>query len=325
MIKDVLKPLLPEELEGFELCSAEYPEYGTGITVILARNGAVTGADIRGGAPASRENGLLNPLASNNAVHAVVLAGSSAYGLSASDGVMKYLEEQNIGFPTDYGVVPIVCSSCLFDLGFISGTGRADSALGYKACAEPQPFREGNYGAGCGATVGKILGAPYCMKSGIGFKGYRLGDLWVAAVVAVNAAGDIYDPDTNQKLAGMYDRENKRFLDAEEALYRIAGGTIDLFNQNTTIGAVLTNGKFDKTELTKIAGMAHDGFARAIRLVHTQFDGDTIYAMSTASVPADINTAGTLAARAMAEAIASAVLHAEDAGGLPANRSVTGR
>lgn len=322
MLEDVLKPITPEELEGFELCSLSEPEIGSGLTVILARKGAVTGIDIRGGAPASRESGLLNPLAANDAVHAVVLAGSSAFGLDAASGVMDYLKRQNIGFPTGFGVVPIVCSSCLFDLSFKSSTEHISSTHGALACEKPEPFREGNYGAGCGATVGKVLGAPYCMKSGLGFKGYRLGDLWVAAVVAVNAAGDIYDPDTNEKLAGMYDREKKCFIDAEEALYRIAGGTVDLFNQNTTIGAILTNGKFNKTELTKIAGMAHDGFARAIRPVHTQFDGDSIYAMSTAAVPADLNAAGTLAARAMAEAIASAVRHAEEDGGLPAYNSI---
>lgn len=318
----VLKEIFPEDLPGFSIRQAQLPDAGTGVTVILAEKGAVTGVDIRGGAPASRENGLLNPLAANDGVHAVVLSGSSAFGLDTAAGVMQYLEEKEIGFPTDYGVVPIVCASCLFDLGFKSSSVRADRALGYAACQSEEPFREGNFGAGCGATVGKVLGAPYAMKSGIGFKGYRCGNLLMAAIVAVNAAGDIYDPHTNRKLAGIYDRNKKQFTDAEEALYRIAGGSVDLFNQNTTIGAVLTNGQFSKTELTKIAGMAHDGFARSIRPVHTQFDGDTVYAMSTCDVRADVSTAGTLAARCMAEAIASAVLHAEDDGGLLCAKSL---
>ncbi len=306
-----------DEFEGFKVGNAEYTEAGTGCTVILAEQGAVTGIDIRGGAPASRESGLLNPLAANDAVHAVILSGSSAFGLHTADGAMRYLEEKGIGFPTGYGIVPIVCTSCLFDLGVGTNEKRADDALAYQACLNAPNFKEGNYGAGCGATVGKVLGADYCMKSGIGFKAYRCGALKVAAIVAVNAAGDVYDPHNGAKTAGMYDRVRGEWLDAEEALYSLSAGDIDLFNQNTTIGVILTNGKFNKTELTKIAGMAHDGYARSIRPVHTQFDGDSIYAMSSSAVKADINTAGTLAARCMAEAIVSACTHAEAAYGLP--------
>ena len=294
------------EIEGFRFGNAEYAKSATGCTVILADPGAVTGVDIRGGAPASRESGLLNPLADNSSVNAILLSGGSAFGLSAADGVMKYLEERNIGFPTDAGVVPIVCASCLFDLGLVDGKVRPDSALGYQAClnAEKGIFQDGSYGAGCGATVGKILGPASMMKAGLGTYAVQVGDLKVGAVVAVNAVGDIYDPD-GKKIAGIYDPKTGEFVDAVEAMVKTMQA-VNLFRQNTTIAAVVTNAKLNKTALTKVAGMAHDGFARAIRPVHTMFDGDTVYAMSSGSVPSDINTVGVLAAEVMARAIARA-------------------
>ncbi len=307
-----------DAFDGFRVGNAEYTESGTGCTVILAEKGAVTGIDIRGGAPASRESGLLNPLAANNGVHAVILSGSSAFGLQTAEGAVRWLEERNIGFPTGFGVVPIVCASCLFDLGAGTSEQRADADLAYEACVHAGNFREGNYGAGCGATVGKVLGGQYAMKSGIGYKGYQCGGLKVGAIVAVNAVGDVYDPDTHRKTAGMYDRDAKTWLSAEEAIYGLCAEKPDLFQKNTTIGVILTNGSFNKTELTKIAGMAHDGYARSIVPVHTQFDGDSIYAMSSGGVSADLNAAGTLAARCMAEAIVSACTHANSAYGFPA-------
>ena len=306
-------------ISGYRLGNAEYADAATGCTVILADEKTVCGCDIRGGAPATRENALLNPLAANDSVNAVVLSGGSAFGLDASSGVMKYLEERDIGFPTAFGKVPIVVSSCLFDLGIGSAKIRPDAALGYQACVnaeDPSLFKEGSYGAGCGATVGKILGPSYVMKSGLGCYAVQLGELQIGAIVAVNAAGDIYDEHNGQTLAGIYDREKNEFLNAPECLYALSTNP-DLFNTNTTIGAIITNGDFDKTQLAKIAGMAHNGFARAIRPVHTMFDGDSIYVMANGKVKADINTAGSLAADVMAEAIRRASVNHGNSYGLP--------
>lgn len=291
------------DVEGFHIGSAENLEAATGCTVILTDGGAVCGIDVRGGAPASREAALLNPLAANDSVNAVLLSGGSAFGLNAAAGIMKYLEERNIGFPTANGVVPIVCASCLFDLGVGRSDIRPDAEMGYQAClnAETNAFREGSYGAGCGASIGKVKGPQYAMKSGQAVYALRLGELMVGAIVAVNAVGDIHDPETGRKAAGIIDPGNREFISAEEALFDLLA--LDLFHQNTTIGAVITNADLNKTELTKVAGMVHDAYARCIRPVHTMFDGDTVYALSSRKVKADINIVGTLAAMAMEKAI----------------------
>lgn len=347
---EVLREIPITSIEGVKIGHAQDQEAATGCTVILCPEGAVTGVDVRGGAPASRELALLDPLADNSGVHAVLLSGGSAFGLDAAGGVMAYLEERSVGFPVGCTVVPIVCASCLFDLQVGSHRVRPDRAMGYAACLDAErnapgrenldaernaPGREnmdaernapgqGNVGAGTGATVGKLMGMAGMMKSGIGMYAVQLGDLQLGAVVAVNAVGDVYDAATNRKLAGLLDPETGRFLDSEEAYYRqyVRDGVKNLFTGNTTIGAVITNGAFTKTQLTKIAGMAHDGYARSIRPVHTTADGDTIYAMSTGKVRADLNVAGTLAARAVAEAVKRAVLCAEGAYGLKAARDM---
>lgn len=311
----VLKKIQIEDIEGFRIGQAEYKEAATGVTVILTDKAACTGIDIRGGGPASRESGLLNPLAANDAVNAVVLSGGSAFGLASAEGVVQYLEERGIGFETGCGVVPIVCASCLFDLELIRADIRPDKELGYQACLNAPNFRQGNYGCGTGATVGKPAGPQYMMKSGIGAAAYQCGELKVGAIVGVNAMGDIYNPYTGKKIAGMLDENGTMNASSEETLYAMQ---LNPFTgtTNTTIGAVLTNGDFNKTELTKIAGMAHDGYARAINPVHTMYDGDSIYAMSTRTTKADINVVGSLAAKAMAEAIVNAVMNAESAYGL---------
>ena len=300
-----MKEISITDIEGFRFGNAEYEEHATGCTVILSDNGAVCGIDIRGGAPASRESGLLNPLADNSRVDAVVLSGGSAFGLSSADGVMRWLEEHDQGFPTDNGVVPIVCASCLFDLSLVDSKVRPDSSLGYQACenAVNSIFQEGSYGAGCGATIGKAMGMSHAMKSGLGTYAVKIGKLKVGAIVALNAVGDVYENGT--KIAGMKDPLTKKFLDSETVLVE-AMQAANLFRKNTTIGAIVTNADLNKTALTKVAGMAHDGFARAIRPVHTQFDGDTIYAISSGGVKSDINTVGILAAIAMEKAIVKA-------------------
>jgi len=303
------------DIEGFSIGNAEYES--SGCTVILMDPPCPAGLDVRGGGPASRESALLNPLAANDAVNAVLLSGGSAFGLAAADGVMNYLEERNIGFPTDYGPVPIVCTSCLFDLPVGDRHVRPDAALGYQACMNAGNFREGNHGAGTGASCGKLGGIETAMKSGIGAFAVQVGSLKVGAVVAANPLGNITDPDDGTIIAGMRGPDGT-FVDEEDIF--IAGAdssSVYSFQKNTTIAAVLTNGIFTKTELTKIAGMAHNGYARAIRPVHTMFDGDSIYAVSSGKVRTDINAVGVLASLVTARAIVRAARHAESAFGLP--------
>ena len=308
----MMKEIDLKALPNIKIANVTDAQHATGVTVFLTDHGAVTGLDVRGGAPASRESALLNPLAANDRVDAVVLAGGSAFGLDAASGVMQFLEERHQGWPVAEGVVPIVCASCLYDLEVVDSRIRPTAKDGYLACSLAGNYQDGNYGAGTGATVGKILGPEHMMKAGIGSFALQEGDLMVAAVVAVNAAGNVVDP-RNQPLAGVRDEHN-HILDAEEALSHalLTSGT------NTTIGVILTNGAFDKTELTKIAGMGHDGMARAIRPVHTMYDGDSLYAMSLDTVKADINAAGTMAAIAVERAIQNAVTHCESAYGIPA-------
>ncbi len=308
MNESILKNISVTDIEGYRIGQDEYADAATGCTVILPINGAVTGVDIRGGGPASRESALLNPLAANDCVNAVLLSGGSAFGLNASAGVVQYLEERNIGFPTDSGVVPIVTASCLFDLELKNAHVRPDAKLGYQVClnAEKGNYRDGSYGAGCGATCGKIFGSAHMMKSGIGSAAFSCGELKVGAVVAVNCSGDVFDWKTGQRLAGCLNYDSDTFMNAEEGLYRMQNNT-DLFHTNTTIGAIITNAAFNKTQLTKIAGMAHDGMARSINPVHTEYDGDSLYAMTNGNVKADLNVVGTLSAKAVSEAISNAV------------------
>lgn len=309
------------DIAGFAIGNAELKEAATGVTVILADNGAVTGCDVRGGAPASRENALLNPLAANNSVNAVVLSGGSAFGLASAEGVVKYLEERKQGFPTLAGVVPIVTASCIFDLAIGRSDIRPDAELGYQAClnAEKSHYQDGNFGCGAGATCGKLAGGQYAMKSGIGSCAYRCGNLEVGAAVAVNCAGDVYEK--GKIIAGALDKNS--FLNCERVLYEMQSKTDP--GMNTTIGCIITNAKLDKTALTKVCGMGHDGMARAICPVHTMYDGDTLYAMASGKVSADLNIVGTLAARCVEEAIHNAVKKAEPAYGLPGLRTISYR
>ena len=263
------------------------------------------GLDVRGGGPASRESELLHPLAAAQAIHAIVLAGGSAFGLDAAGGVMQYLEEHDIGFDVGVTKVPLVCQADLFDLTVADAHIHPDAKMAYQACinAECGNYQDGNYGAGTGATVGKLLGMSQCMKSGIGSYAVQVGPLQVGAVVAVNALGDIYDSETDRKVAGLLANDGKTFLDSELLTLQNIDVKENKFVGNTTIGVVFTNAQFDKSQLCKIAGMAHDGYARAIRPVHTSADGDSIYAVSLGDVAADQDVVGALGARVMAKAI----------------------
>ena len=303
----------------------ENAEAGTGCTVFISRDGMPAGLDVRGGGPASRESELLDPLAAASGIHAIVLSGGSAYGLGAADGVMKYLEEKDIGYDTGVAKVPLVAQSDLFDLSVGDGSVRPDADMGYEAARtamESPNYKDGNYGAGCGATVGKIAGMDTCMKTGIGSYAIRIGDLKIGAVVAVNALGDIYDWNTGKKIAGLLTEDGKGFRDTLEYMAMDTAVRDNKFTGNTTLGVVMTNASFSKSQLCKIAGMTHDGFARSIRPVHTTADGDSIYAVSVGNVEADQDLVGSLSAVVMSEAIKRAVYSADSAYGFKAAKDL---
>lgn len=307
--------------EQVKIGQAEDAKAGTGCTVLLlGEQGAPAGLDVRGGGPASRESELLKPMAAAGAIHAILLSGGSAFGLDAAGGVMRYLEEKGIGFDVGVTKVPLVCQSCLFDLTVGDAQVRPDAAMAYRACrnAETGNYQDGNFGAGTGATVGKILGMERCMKSGIGSYAVQVGELKVGALVAVNALGDIYDWRNGKKVAGLLAEDHKTFLDAEQVALQKTEVVENKFVGNTTLGVILTNAGFDKAKLCKIAGMAHDGYARAIRPVHTTADGDSIYAVSVGTLAADQDVVGALGAQVMAQAILRAVQAARGAYGYPA-------
>ena len=315
-----MKEIPVSSFEGLGIGQAENAAAGTGCTVFVCREGMRAGLDVRGGGPASRESQLLNPLMAAKEIHAVVLAGGSAFGLGTANGVMQCLEERGIGFDVGVTKVPLVCQSDLFDLTVADPFVRPDPEMGYEAARlalDSPNYRDGNFGAGCGATVGKIAGMEHCMKTGMGSFCMQTGELMVGAVVALNALGDVFDWKTGEQIAGVLKEDRTGFRSTTEIMKSNIRVVENRFTENTTLCVVLTNAFFGKAELSKIAGMAHDGYARSIVPVHTQFDGDSIYAMSSGGVSADLNAAGTLAARCMAEAIVSACTHANSAYGFP--------
>jgi len=319
------------DVPGIEVGQAQDDEALTGCTVVLCRKGAVGGVDVRGGAPGTRETDLLNPINLVDKVHAVVLAGGSAFGLDAASGVMKYLAERKIGYGLGKTRVPIVPAAILFDLGLGKSPRHPDPEMGYAAVAAAQPgaVAEGNVGAGTGATIGKIFGMAGAMKSGLGTASIEIGGgVLVGAIVAVNAFGDVLDPATGQIIAGA--RPAKLgplnlggagpFADTLKVMQTLAGRMVLILatGGNTVIAVVATNAKFDKAQATKVAQMAHDGLARTIRPAHTLLDGDTVFALATGQKKADVSTVGAYAAEALAQAIVRAVQAAKPAGGLPA-------
>lgn len=298
------------EIAGFKIGHATDPIAKTGCTAILCLEGAVAGVDVRGGGPATRETDALRPQNIVDKIHCVMLSGGSAYGLDACSGAMAYLEELGAGFPTQGGVVPIVCGACLYDLTVGNGKVRPDKAMGYAACMaseKPMDKLEGAVGAGTGATVGKLLGSAFCMPSGIGTYAVRVGDLEVGAIVAVNALGDILDADSGQILAGLLTTDHKGFRDAYQTMCQMLEAPDNPFVSNTTIGCILTNAKIDKVQANKIAQVAHNGYARTIRPVHTAGDGDAIFVMAKGDVPINTDALATIAADVMARAVNRAV------------------
>ena len=298
-----------KELTNLRIGHASDEKAKTGVTVLYFPNGARVGCDISGGGPASRETTLTSPVTADNPINAIVLSGGSAYGLAAADGVMRFLESQGIGYPTGPAVVPLVCQSCIYDLGYGSASVRPDAAMGEEACRHAlacTDSRTGNIGAGVGATVGKLYGMAQATKAGLGIAAVEVGPLQMAAVVIVNALGDIYNPKNGRKIAGLKTADRVGYLDTVEEMYRFLKPH-DPFTGNTTIGAVITNAAFSKAEMNKIASMTRCAYARCINPVATMADGDSIYAASTGQVFADINVVGTLAAEVMCEAIQNAI------------------
>ena len=305
------------EVGGFRVGHAQDLDAATGCTVILCDRMSPAGVDVRGGGPASRESQILNPLMDAMGVNAVLLSGGSAFGLDAAGGVQRYLEERDIGFETGVAKVPLVSQSCLFDLGVGRKDIRPDGAMAYAACENAsydQPA-QGNVGAGTGCSVGKYRGMDRAMKSGFGTCALQAGALKVGALVAVNALGDVCGPD-GQPIAGLLNEEKTGLSSTLEELFRDVDLAAGLPGGNTTLGVVVTNARLDKTHLAKAAGMTHNGYARAIRPVHTTADGDSIYALSLGDLPGDVNVVGALAAQAMEWAIVRAVQTARSAYGL---------
>jgi len=302
------------DVPGIEVGHAQNIQALTGCTVILCgKKGAIAGVDIRGGAPGTRETELLKPVNHVDKVHAVLLSGGSAFGLNAAAGVMQYLEEKKIGYKARNALVPIVPAAILYDLGLGSKDIRPDAKMGYQACinASKKPAAEGVVGAGAGASVGKVLGMKKAMKAGIGSASIHLGKgVVIGAIVAVNAVGDVFDPQTGEFVAGVRDKHHSL-----ELMRAVMMKTIP--QVNTVIGAVAVNANMTKPEMTWVARMAHDGLARTIRPAHTQFDGDTIFALATGGKKVDVSLAGAYAAEVFSNAIIRAVKMSVSAGGLP--------
>lgn len=273
----------------------------TGCTVVIMEGGAVCGVDVRGSAPGTRETDLLRPMNVVQKANAILLSGGSAYGLSAADGVMRWLEERGEGFDAGVATVPIVPAAVLFDLGVGSATVRPDASSGYTACeaAGNEPLKQGSFGAGTGAMIGQAAGMEYASKGGFGAASITIGDIIVSACFAVNAFGDIYDHNTGKKIAGM------RGMTVCDALMQ--GSVSDFPGTNTVIGIIGTNAALTKEQANKLAGAGQDGIAMCVRPSHTMFDGDTVFAFGTGEKECDISALLAAGAEATARAIINAV------------------
>jgi len=287
----------------------------TGCTVIITRAGAVAGVDVRGAAPGTRETDLLNPANLVEQVHAIVLAGGSAWGLDAASGVMQWLEENQIGLKVGFGLVPIVPGAVLFDLPVGDARVRPDARAGYQAClaASRAPPLNGNVGAGAGALVGKVFGLQRAMRGGIGSASVTVDGITVGAIIACNAMGDIIDPATGQLLAGARTLDGTALLNSREAILAGVLPQTVLVGTNTTIGVIATDAVLTKAQAQRLALVAHDGLARSINPVHSPFDGDTLFALGTglAGRSANMLVLGTMAAEATAQAVVRAVMAAK--------------
>ena len=299
------------DVPGIRVGHAQDERARTGCTVVLMpERGAVCGVDVRGSAPGTRETDVLAPTAHVEVVHAIVLTGGSAYGLDAAGGVMRYLEERGVGYAVREWRVPIVPAAVIFDLGVGDGSVRPDLAMGRAAAASASsdPPAEGPVGVGSGATAGKLGGFERVTRSGVGTASRKLGDLVVGAIAVANAIGSIYDPETHEQIAGPREADGS-FISEASLIEAIATnqGLVSPAGANTTLAVIATNARLRKVDAMKVAQMAHDGLARAIRPVHLTRDGDTIFACGTGEVDAPLDLVGILAAQAVAEAIVRGV------------------
>ena len=299
-------------------------EAATGCTVVLCPQGAVAGVDVRGSAPGTRETDLLRPGNLVQQVHAVMLSGGSAYGLDAASGVMRFLEERDVGYRIGPGVVPIVPAAIIFDLGLVTHSVRPGPDDGYAACvsASDGPPEEGSVGAGTGATVGKTMGREHATKGGLGTASVNLDGLVVGALAVVNALGDVVDPDTGRVLAGPRDDEGRCFLRSVDVLAGPREAQVASAPTNTTLAVVATNASLTKEQANKLAQVGHDGLALAVRPCHTMADGDVVFALATgeSDEPVNMNRLCSAATRAVARAIVRAVETATGVGGVPSAR-----
>ncbi len=309
-------------IPGIRVGHATHLEGATGCTVVICPDGTVGGVDVRGGGPGTRETDLLRPLQGMEQVNAVALSGGSAFGLATADGVMRYLEAHKIGYRALAGfIVPIVPTAILFDLGIGEPGIRPDAAMGYAACeaATDAPVEQGTVGAGTGACIGRMRGNDFATKGGLGSACIQIDDeLMVAALVAVNSVGDVLD-ESGQVMAGLRGRDGSGFEGMLTAIREMARVTQrPVTQENTIIGVVATNAQLTKPQVNKVAQMAHDGIARAISPAHTMYDGDTIFALATGDIPANVSVVGAFAAEVMAQAIRNAVRMATSLGGVRA-------
>jgi L-aminopeptidase/D-esterase-like protein len=301
------------DVAGIEVGHFSDTRRPTGCTVVMAREGAVAGVDVRGAAPGTRETDLLAPGNLVQQVHAVMLAGGSAWGLAAAEGAMRWLEERGIGMDVRFGTLPIVPAAVLFDLPMGDARIRPDAAAGYAACdaASNAAPAEGNVGAGSGALVGKLFGVHRAMKGGVGTASVTVGGVTVGALIAVNALGDVIDHNTALPVAGARTEDGTALLDTRRALLRGELPKPLLAGTNTTLGVVATDAVLTKVQANRLASVAHDGLARAINPVHTMSDGDTLFALATGRVPLEGDAPGmTVLGTMAAEAVAIATLRA---------------
>ena len=310
------------DVAGIEVGHTTDREHGSGCTVVLCRDGAVGGVDVRGSAPGTRETDLLRPTNHVSEVHAVVLSGGSAFGLDSASGVVRFLAERDIGYRAGSVTVPIVPAAILFDIGIAKHGVHPQADDGYAAClnATDGVVEQGSVGAGTGATVAKTLGLDRAIKGGIGTASVDLGNgITVGAIIAVNAVGGVYDPDTGDLVAGPRSDHGGMDDPMETLLSGDDPATPPPFSSNTTIGVVATNATLTKEEANKLASIAHDGLALAVRPAHTMRDGDTIFAVATGTDPgkADMLRLGAAAVVCVARAIVRGVRCATGLDGIP--------
>ena len=317
-----MKEISIDDINGFKIGQEQNDEAATGCTVIICEEGAVCGVDVRGASPGTRDTDALNPVNNREKTHAILLSGGSTFGLDAAGGVMKFLEHRKIGRDVEVSVIPHVSAAILFDLKCGRHDIRPDEKMGYAACHNAfsqQSWRSGNYGAGAGATVGKICGRERAMKGGIGAMAYQQNDLCVGAVVAVNCVGDVFDSKTGTIIAGARSAGGSGFADSEAVILEKYNNKADLYSGrnlggNTVIGCIITNAKLTKSQAAKLASHGHNGIARAVRPAHSVFDGDTIFAMCSGEIDTTLDAVGILASRAVEQAIVDAVTHAQTVG-----------